>query len=242
MDETQTSIVKRAYEGGEIIGGENECSGLPQGYVTYQYPARPKPGTESVSYEGIFRNGQEHGPGKITWSDGSSYEGDFDHGKTVGQGVLKNADGVITYVGQYDMRLSNHGWGIQFLPNGAYYEGQFSRGKRSGHGLMKYPNNDWYFGFWRNGVREGSGTYEFTATGDTISGEWKEGENETYTLIKKAKDHKDDLNCLHDTIDAMALSLDRWQQACDSLQVEAKEAGVDPAVMKKIIDKAVFRK
>ena len=230
-------MLKRPYEGGYFFGGVTN-TGLPDGYVVYQVASEKN--MQSIAYEGMFKDGEEHGPGKIIWSDGSTYEGHFEKGKPVGRGILRDSNGLIVYTGHYDFQLGFHGWGTQYLAYGAYYEGQFARGLKNGHGLMKFANNDFYFGNWHNNVKEGTGTYQFAATGDTISGEWVNDENETFNIIKKASENEEDIDYLHDTINAMALSLDRWQSACDLLQEEAKRAGVDPAVMKIIIDKAVF--
>ena len=44
-------------------------------------------------YEGESKDGEPHGIGTYTWSDGVKYEGEWKDGKYNGQGTFKNSNG-----------------------------------------------------------------------------------------------------------------------------------------------------
>ena len=80
-------------------------------------------------YEGEFKNGNFHGQGTLTHSNGSIYKGDFkDHYKT--------------------------GYGVYFIKSGEWYgdkyEGQFKDGNFHGKGTYTHKNGTVYKGEYRN--------------------------------------------------------------------------------------------
>jgi hypothetical protein len=48
----------------------------------------------------MWRNGQQHGKGRMTHADGNIYQGDFKYDKANGQGILMNVDGAF-YDGEW---------------------------------------------------------------------------------------------------------------------------------------------
>ena len=64
-------------------------------------------------YEGEFRNGKQHGRGKVKWQDasGNRYEGEFRNGK-------------------------RHGRGTYTYASGNRYEGEWKDGKEHGRGTL----------------------------------------------------------------------------------------------------------
>ena len=52
------------------------------------------------------------------------------------------------------------------------YEGEFQDWKRHGYGKAKYVDGSVYEGFWRNGRRNGQGTYVDALTQEKYEGKW----------------------------------------------------------------------
>lgn len=55
---------------------------------------------DGSKFEGMWRNGQQHGKGRMTHADGNIYQGDFKYDKANGQGILMNVDGAF-YDGEW---------------------------------------------------------------------------------------------------------------------------------------------
>lgn len=218
------------YEGGflQLVGGIDN-DGMPNGKVRFVYDGE-------IVYEGTMRAGEEHGFGKLIWPDGVSYEGQFEHGKMKGDGIVRDPNGNIIYYGSYHPTFTYHGVGRKNYNDGSVYFGAFKHGMRHGKGTMTYQNGDKYDGSWKNDARHGNGTFEFANGGDIISGKWNNDANPTLSAIVKFKDTLDELTILQDTVTPLMLSVDRWQSVADKLHQHAIEAGVDPIVLRQIID------
>lgn len=67
-----------------------------------------------------MKNGQRHGQGKMTWSDGGYYEGEFLNGNRHGKGKHVFANGFI-YDGGWKNGLM-HGNGVNYYSNGVKEE------------------------------------------------------------------------------------------------------------------------
>merc|ERR1712216_835345 len=57
-----------------------------------------------------------------------------------------------------------------------FYHGYMMNGKRHGEGTMKYANGDVYSGMWKEGKKDGVGTYVFNTTKDKFVGDWVQGQ------------------------------------------------------------------
>ena len=77
-------------------------------------------------YEGSFKDGLNHGKGKLKTRNKRSYEGDWKNDKP-------------------------HGFGINTFPNGKIYTGNFFKGKPVGDGQWTYADGRIYNGTWVNG-------------------------------------------------------------------------------------------
>lgn len=80
---------------------------------------------DGSTYEGLFRNGLNHGPGNVIHPDGEKFEGWF-------------RDGIM------------HGLGVYSWANGTRYSGAWRHGTMMGCGVKRYPGGDeevgeWYF-------------------------------------------------------------------------------------------------
>lgn len=94
-------------------------------------------------------NGQPHGLGKQSWSNGKLYDGEFHRGKP-------------------------HGRGFCQYPFWDTYEGEWQHGKRHGKGLHHYANGNMYEGQWKQNKRDGEGRFVF-ASGYVEEGWFQQG-------------------------------------------------------------------
>ena len=53
------------------------------------------------------------------------------------------------------------------------YNGQVENGEPSGLGVIYYPNGNMYIGEWKDGKRNGQGTFTYPDDGRNYEGEWK---------------------------------------------------------------------
>ena len=121
-------------------------------------------------YIGEFLNGQRHGFGIETFSDGRKYEGEWQMNKYNGNGHLTYADGKSKKGTFVDGRL--HGYAV-VQTSIATYEGFVAHGVFHGKGTYREPNGE-YVGAFFYGVKHGEGTYSYS-NGDTYSGQWRRG-------------------------------------------------------------------
>ena len=74
-----------------------------------------------------------------------------------------------------DSNVRSDNWhnckGYKSFSSGSIYQGYFRNGKRNGEGTYKWPNGDEYKGEWSNGKRNGEGTLTWS-NGDYYVGEW----------------------------------------------------------------------
>ena len=84
-------------------------------------------------YVGERKNGEMHGQGTLTFSDGSKYKGEFKVGERTGQGTLTK-------------------------PNGDKYLGEWKDGKQDGNGTYTWSDGRKYIGEWKDGFKTGQGT------------------------------------------------------------------------------------
>jgi hypothetical protein len=114
-------------------------------------------------YEGSWKHGAWHGPGRVVYPSGDSYDGEWCDDLRHGMGVYHWADGRV-YQGRF-VRQTRDGPGRYTWPHGAYYEGQFVHNVRQGYGKYVDPvSHTSYCGDWHNGVYHGYGLYHYTTT------------------------------------------------------------------------------
>ena len=61
------------------------------------------------------------------------------------------------------------------FPTGDTYEGEWYNDTMEGWGTLKYPNDDIYSGFFRNGMAHGTGTFTSAQSGERFEGDFKFG-------------------------------------------------------------------
>lgn len=124
-------------------------------------------------YEGPFNeDGERHGKGEMTWSNGDRYVGEFYNGSRHGTGTIFFSDGS-EYVGEWEANMM-HGSGTRRFPNGDIYMGSYLSGKREGEGRFYFTNGDMYVGSWKNDCIHGNGRYYYSS-GQRFEGEFVNG-------------------------------------------------------------------
>ncbi len=109
-------------------------------------------------YVGDWNDGRMVGNGTYFWSNGDKYEGEWKEDMKNGHGILSYADND-----QYGRLV---------------YEGGWIDNQMSGNGTMTYKSGERYEGAWKNGLRDGKGTF-YSASNKIIStGLW---ENDKFT-------------------------------------------------------------
>lgn len=177
-----------AGDGGEGAGGDTSDADAGQGGSGEEsggsrsapHPASSSPRTkepktsivEYDSYEGMWKDGWEHGVGKYTWADGSEYKGDWVEGKRSGQGIYVWPN-RSTYTGEW-RDGHQEGWGIYRWPSGSLYMGMWKNGNQDGWGMKRWGDSSWYEGEWSDGQKHGKGTYSWI-DGRRYKGQWKHG-------------------------------------------------------------------
>ena len=119
-------------------GGDNTGAGSAPGSRELQEGHRIVSYNDGSTYQGEFRDGQQHGWGRYETSDGFVYEGDWKEGQFYGEGRMWYTDGS-KYVGDV-VKGVREGVGKVTYTNGAVYEGEWRAGKRHGKGVETNPD------------------------------------------------------------------------------------------------------
>ena len=120
-----------------------------------------------VDYIGEVLDGEPHGRGTFTYSDGDIYEGDWINGKWHGKGIHTKANGD-KYVGDF-IDGNKQGKGIYTWSSGSKYEGDWINGKWHGKGIYTFANNQGsYEGDFVDGNFTGKGTFIYRDKGKYI--------------------------------------------------------------------------
>jgi hypothetical protein len=124
------------------------------------------------THEGFYHEGKKHGAGKYKWCDGREYEGNFvnDFPEDV-NGKLVWKDGR-KYVGTF-IKGERTGRGKMWFPNADVYEGYFLNGKYEGFGVLKFHDGRVYEGYWKNNQADGQGILKGPNGEKLHEGLWK---------------------------------------------------------------------
>jgi hypothetical protein len=83
-----------------------------------------------------------------------------------------------TYDGQMNVNYEQHGFGETHYYNGHIYKGQWRDGRKQGFGTYTWPLRQSYVGHWNEGLEHGHGEFRF-ASGKCFDGDWVEGVPQT---------------------------------------------------------------
>jgi len=141
------------------------------------------------------------GQGKAMYVTGDTYEGTFVEGLRTGKGLYVFKKHGDSYEGKYEENRK-HGFGKMIYrnniaededppdenapPRGGSYLGHYTAGLRgcgpnvnpneaASEGTFTYVNGDVYTGQWREGKKQGKGTYTFAKDQTQLVGEWEQG-------------------------------------------------------------------
>ncbi len=120
----------------------------------------------NVTYNGMWCNGMKNGYGETQSREEGSHKGFFLNDHFIGN---------VYRLDEYSRYKDKSGIPLRL---------EAKDGKFSGRVRIEYPNGDVYEGGWKNGLREGAGTYTY-ANGDVYFGSWisnrKNSLNASYT-------------------------------------------------------------
>lgn len=109
-----------------------------------------------------------NGTGRFAYEGGGLYVGDFRNGEPHGHGTYTLTNGRTLYRGEW-RRGRPSGQGEFFLEDGRRYTGQFIDGRFEGRGVYTFPDGARYEGEFRAGFFEGRGIFT-AADGTRTSG------------------------------------------------------------------------
>jgi len=149
-------------------------------------------------YEGEVCNGQMHGRGKHTYSNGVTYEGTFEHGERHGKGIITDQFGAVSeshwqhgkqhglctilhangksFHGIYEHGKLISGRGLlRSFQQGALFEGEWIAGKKQGPFIVTYNTIETFTGIYENNIAvSGVGTLK-SRNGASMTGTWTDG-------------------------------------------------------------------
>jgi hypothetical protein len=124
-------------KGGKCLAGNCE-----NGQGTFEY-------ADGMKYVGDWRNGKEHGQGRMTLPGGSIYEGAYKDGLPNGHGVYDVSNGK-RYDGEWQDGMAE-GRGFESDPDGSSYEGHWHLGLPNGYGVSTVGGGVDKQGYWVDG-------------------------------------------------------------------------------------------
>lgn len=137
------------------------------GFAKYTFPS-------GDHYEGMFKNGDFDGEGKLKWASGDQYIGTFVKGNRSGKGKQFYSDGTILYEGDW-LNDAQHGTGTYYYPGGTKYIGGYENNQESGYGKL-ITGNDVYEGQFKNGQPNGPGKRKYNSDGTVYAGNYVNGQ------------------------------------------------------------------
>ena len=189
------------YPNGDRYEGECE-NGKPHGKGTMFY-------ADNRLYIGEWYSGIKHGYGLLTQKNGDQYEGSFVNDKYNGKGTYYNHNGdryvgewkddvlhglctVYRKDGSHSTAMWENGKQTVQLPeevladsdvkihtinygSGDKYVGEYKDGKRNGYGTYCFSIGAKYIGHWKDDKYNGHGTFYNNVSGSRYVGEWKDG-------------------------------------------------------------------
>jgi len=126
--------------------------------------------------EGIFKNNELNGPGRIINKQGEIFCGNFLNSK------LNNFGHYINNQGKYEGELidnKRHGTGKEIFKDGSIYEGNYINNKKQGKGKFVWADGSSYEGEFYNDEINGKGNFRWLDN-SYYEGQWKNGKIEGY--------------------------------------------------------------
>jgi hypothetical protein len=176
-------------DGKKYKGQMDKNAGNGQGIM--EVPVETKDGEKTVSFEGVFENGQLIGKGKVI-AIGFSYEGDIVNFQMQGNGFAKWFDEkgnfTRTFEGQFNQGNCVKGH-FKFYESGDEYKGEVN--DEILHGTGVYTTKAYkYFGKFEDGFKHGNGRVVFS-DGSSWTGTFEKGEpKDLGTFLSQGKESR----------------------------------------------------
>ncbi len=177
---TYTYGSKSEWAGDKYVGEHKDGKRHGQGAYSYN---------SGDEYVGKYKDGKRHGQGTWNWNDGRIWVGEWENGELSGYAITYDASGSINQegifknskffsafpkcVGSYSVTTWTNCFGTYIYTNGDYV-GAWKNGKRNGQGTYTFANGNKYVGWYKDGKKHGQGTNTW-ADGSKYLGEWKDG-------------------------------------------------------------------
>lgn len=127
------------YPDGSIYSGQT-MNGLRFGKGLY------KTRRNEVIYQGLWKNDNPHGEGKIVIDSDLLYIGEFIEGVKTGIGKITSSnEQKVFYSGNF-LNGEKHDFGQERYPDNSLYVGQYYQGKKQGKGKYYLENGNYYEG------------------------------------------------------------------------------------------------
>eukprot|EP01016_Furgasonia_blochmanni_P033648 TRINITY_DN3537_c0_g1_i3.p1 TRINITY_DN3537_c0_g1~~TRINITY_DN3537_c0_g1_i3.p1 ORF type:complete len:259 (-),score=22.81 TRINITY_DN3537_c0_g1_i3:467-1243(-) len=104
-------------------------------------------------FEGLWKDDQAEGNGRLVDKNGNWYEGEFCANKAIGYGKLWLMNGYM-YAGNWEDDMQE-GEGEEHQADGHSYKGTFAKGRKHGRGLYTWEDRSRYEGEWVGDLIEG---------------------------------------------------------------------------------------
>lgn len=130
----------------------------------------------AVIYEGEYRNNKRDGSGTEYQENGNVYNGKWKFGLRHGEGVLHDVQLGETYHQTWSYGIIKQGTVVEKDQNGnVIFKGEYRNNKRDGYGSEYYGNGCVYTGYWKQGLKHGSGVLYIPDSNESYSEEWENG-------------------------------------------------------------------
>ncbi|KAL5548910.1 hypothetical protein UlMin_004141 [Ulmus minor] len=116
----------------------------------------------------LFEQGLRHGYRAYKFYTGDSYSGEWCQGQSHGVGVQSCSDGSC-YIGEFKCDVK-HGLGCYHFRNGDRCAGEYFGNKIHGYGVYHFACGHCYEGSWHEGLKQGYGMYTFRNGVESWSG------------------------------------------------------------------------
>lgn len=122
--------------------------------------------------EGVFRDGELDGPGRVIVSNGDLFKGIYQNGFLNDKGIFIDFAGNA-YEGEFKLNIMD-GYGEEIFADGSKFSGEYKRNKKNGRGKFIWSDSSFYEGEILDNNLHGKGTYQW-ASGLKYEGEWFKG-------------------------------------------------------------------
>jgi hypothetical protein len=124
------------------------------------------------TFLGETRDDLPHGPGIVTYSDGTQFRCEYVEGRRNGSCSHQFSDGA-SFTGKYQ-EGERIGLGMYQFPDGSKYDGEYLEGVKSGQGLYSFSDGSNYKGEFQNNLPHGLGIFTYS-DGTSFTGRYEDG-------------------------------------------------------------------